>query len=186
MSGDVSTWLLISLLGSLAVLATGVTVGDTRRRLQPAIWPPISRRAATPAVTVHGADTVVPEPADGGAPVPGPPAGPAGAVDGGNDDTGTDPTPAPGVEVLSATAGADGPPMLDGREIARRVLVALGVLPRPVPRPVVGPRAYVRWWERLRGLAGLVVVVVACGVALAAVVGIFFLGLGFLLEKAIS
>ncbi|RMH76573.1 MAG: hypothetical protein D6683_09875 [Actinomyces sp.] len=185
MSGDVSTWLLISLLGSLAVLATGVTVGDTRRRLQPAIWLPVSRRAApAPAITVHRAGTVVPEPADGGVPTPRP--RPGGAADGGNDGTGADPTGPAGVESLASAASPDDPGVLDGREIARRVLVALGVLPRPVPRPVVGPRAYVRWWERLRGLAGLVVVIVVCGIALAAAVGIFFLGLGFLLEKAIS
>ena len=65
-------------------------------------------------------------------------------------------------------------------------LRVLGIVRRRVDRPVVGRKAYVRWWERLRALIVLAGIVVALGVALAAVVGITVLGLGFLLERAIS
>lgn len=68
----------------------------------------------------------------------------------------------------------------------RRVLRALGVLRQQVARPVVGPKAYVRLWQRLRALIVLVALVVGLGVALAAGIGALFIGLAFLLESAIS
>ena len=43
-----------------------------------------------------------------------------------------------------------------------------------------------RWWERIRAIIVLAALVVGLGIALAAVVGITVLGLGFLLERAIS
>ncbi len=43
-----------------------------------------------------------------------------------------------------------------------------------------------QWWERIRALAGLAVVVVVLGIGLALFVGtIFFLG-GFLLEQVVA
>ena len=74
----------------------------------------------------------------------------------------------------------------DDTNIVMDTLRVLGIVRRRVDRPVVGRKAYVRWWERLRALIVLAGIVVALGVALAAVVGITVLGLGFLLERAIS
>ena len=65
-------------------------------------------------------------------------------------------------------------------------LRVLGIVRRRVDRPVVGRKAYVRWWERLRAIIVLGAMVVALGIALAAVIGITVLSLGFLLERAIS
>ena len=65
-------------------------------------------------------------------------------------------------------------------------LRVLGIVRRRVDRPVVGRKAYVRWWERLRAIIVLAALVVALGIALAAVIGITVLSLGFLLERAIS
>lgn len=65
-------------------------------------------------------------------------------------------------------------------------LRALGLIRRGVERPVVGRKAYVRLWERLRALVVLAAIVLALGVALAAVIGVIVLGAGFLLEQAIS
>ena len=65
-------------------------------------------------------------------------------------------------------------------------LRALGLIRRGVDRPVVGRKAYVRLWERLRALVVLGAIVVGLGVALAAVIGAVVLGAGFLLEQAIS
>lgn len=66
------------------------------------------------------------------------------------------------------------------------VLRFFGLARRGVPRPVVGHKAFVRWWQRLGAAVMLVVVVAGLGVALAAVVGVVALGAGFLLEQAIS
>lgn len=82
----------------------------------------------------------------------------------------------------AVTAGPDDDrlnPFLDS-------LRAIGIIRRRVPRPVVGKRAYVRWWERLRAMIVLVAMVAAIGVALAASIGIIVLGAGFLLEQAIA
>ena len=65
-------------------------------------------------------------------------------------------------------------------------LRAGGILRRPVQRPVVGPKAYVRLWQRLRSLIVLGAVVAGLGVALAAVVGVIVVGLAFFFENAIS
>jgi hypothetical protein len=65
-------------------------------------------------------------------------------------------------------------------------LRVLGIVRKRVDRPVVGRKAYSRWWERLRAVIVLAAIVVSLGIALAAVVGITVLSLGFLLEQAIS
>ena len=67
-----------------------------------------------------------------------------------------------------------------------RVLRAVGVLRQPVERPVVGSKAYVRLWQRLRSLIVLAAIVVGLGIVLAVVIGVIILGLAFLLENAIS
>ena len=89
-----------------------------------------------------------------------------------------------------------GPPMLgvvpvddkdeDDTNIIMDSLRAIGLVRRRVDRPIVGRKAYVRWWERIRAIIVLAALVVGLGIALAAVVGITVLGLGFLLERAIS
>ena len=87
-----------------------------------------------------------------------------------------------------------GPPMLgvvpvddeDDTNIIMDSLRAIGLVRRRVDRPTVGRKAYVRWWERVRAIIVLAALVVGLGIALAAVVGITVLGLGFLLERAIS
>ena len=66
------------------------------------------------------------------------------------------------------------------------VLRVLGLARRAVPRPVVGPKAYPQWWQRLRALLVLIALVVGIGFALAALVGLLVVAAGFLLEQAIS
>lgn len=66
------------------------------------------------------------------------------------------------------------------------VLRLLGLARRAVPRPVVGPKAYPQWWQRLLALVLLVALVVVIGFVLAALVGIMVVVAGFLLEQAIS
>lgn len=74
----------------------------------------------------------------------------------------------------------------DDTNIIMDSLRAIGLVRRGVDRPIVGRKAYVRWWERIRAIIVLAALVVGLGIALAAVVGITVLGLGFLLERAIS
>lgn len=66
------------------------------------------------------------------------------------------------------------------------VLRVLGLARRAVPRPVVGPKAYPQWWQRLLALLFLIALVVGIGFALAALVGLLVVVAGFLLEQAIS
>lgn len=65
-------------------------------------------------------------------------------------------------------------------------LRAVGILRQTVERPVVGPKAYVRIWQRLRSLIVLAGIVVGLGIAVAVVIGVVVVGLAFLLENAIS
>lgn len=65
-------------------------------------------------------------------------------------------------------------------------LRAIGLVRRRVDRVVVGKKAYVRWWERLRAMTALLAIVVAAGIALAVAIGVVILGAGFLLEHAIT
>ncbi len=81
--------------------------------------------------------------------------------------------------VATGPGGGHVNPLLDSMR-------AIGLVRRQTPRPVVGKKAYVRWWERLRAMIVLTVVVAALGVALAAAIGIIILGAGFLLEQAIA
>ena len=74
----------------------------------------------------------------------------------------------------------------DDTNIIMDSLRAVGLVRRRVDRPIVGRKAYVRWWERIRAIIVLAALVVGLGIALAAVIGIAVLGLGFLLERAIS
>ena len=74
----------------------------------------------------------------------------------------------------------------DDTNIIMDSLRAIGLVRRRVDRPIVGRKAYVRWWERIRATIVLAALVLGLGIALAAVVGITVLGLGFLLERAIS
>ncbi len=74
----------------------------------------------------------------------------------------------------------------DDTNIIMDSLRAIGLVRRRVDRPIVGRKAYVRWWERIRAIVVLAALVIGLGIALAAVVGITVLGLGFLLERAIS
>ncbi len=74
----------------------------------------------------------------------------------------------------------------DDTNIIMDSLRVIGLVRRRVDRPIVGRKAYVRWWERVRAIIVLAALVVGLGIALAAVVGITVLGLGFLLERAIS
>ena len=74
----------------------------------------------------------------------------------------------------------------DDTNIIMDSLRAIGLVRRRVDRPIVGRKAYVRWWERIRAIIVLAALLVGLGIALAAVIGIAVLGLGFLLERAIS
>ena len=66
------------------------------------------------------------------------------------------------------------------------VLRVLGLARRAVPRPVVGPKAYPQWWQRVLALLLLVALVAGIGFVLAALVGFMVVVAGFLLEQAIS
>ncbi|MCY4665692.1 MAG: hypothetical protein OXC00_13615 [Acidimicrobiaceae bacterium] len=66
------------------------------------------------------------------------------------------------------------------------VLRVLGLARRAVPRPVVAPRAYPQWWQRVLALLILMALVVVIGFVLAAFVGLMIVVAGFLLEQAIS
>ena len=66
------------------------------------------------------------------------------------------------------------------------VLRVLGLARRAVPRPVVGPKAYPQWWQRIFALLVLAAMVVVIGFVLAALVGLLVVVAGFLLEQAIS
>lgn len=74
----------------------------------------------------------------------------------------------------------------DDSNIVMDSLRVLGIVRKRVDRPVVGRKAYVRWWERVRAIIVLSAIVVSLGVALAAVIGVTVLSFGFLLEQAIS
>lgn len=71
-------------------------------------------------------------------------------------------------------------------ELVVSSLRAVGILRQTVQRPVVGPKAYVRLWQRLRSLIVLAAIVVGLGIAVAVVIGVIVVGLAFLLENAIS
>lgn len=63
---------------------------------------------------------------------------------------------------------------------------SLGIAPRGPDPVVVGRKAYVQWWERIRAAVALVVLVVLLGLATAAAVGaLFFVG-GFVLEQIVG
>ena len=66
------------------------------------------------------------------------------------------------------------------------VLRVLGLARRAVPRPVVGPKAYAQWWQRVLALMVLVAMMVGIGFVLAVAVGVIVVVAGFLLEQAIS
>lgn len=77
-------------------------------------------------------------------------------------------------------------PVDDDNSIVMDSLRAIGLVRKRVDRPVVGKKAYVRLWERVRAIIVLGAIIVTLGVLLAAVVGMFFLAAGFLLEQAIG
>ena len=85
------------------------------------------------------------------------------------------------IQALAATPLRD-----DDSNIVMDTLRVLGIVRRRVERPVVGRTAYVRWWERIRALIVLAAIVVGLGLLLAVLVGVTVLGLGFMLERAIS
>ena len=62
----------------------------------------------------------------------------------------------------------------------------LGLLDRGPAAPVVGPKAYVRPWERVRAVIVLAVLVVLLGLATAAAIGAIFVVVGFLLEQIVG
>lgn len=87
----------------------------------------------------------------------------------------------PGLHGLWRTAPVD-----DDNSILIDSLRALGLVRKRNDRPVVGRKAYVRMWERVRAVIVLGMIIVALGVMLATVVGLIFLAAGFLLEQAIG
>ncbi len=101
----------------------------------------------------------------------------------------------PGIGVrataLAAAAGRGAIGAARALRPARRIrlidiLRVLGLARRAVPQPIVGPHAYVQWWQRTLALATLVALVVGIGLAFAAAVGIMVVVAGFLLEHAIA
>lgn len=74
----------------------------------------------------------------------------------------------------------------DETSILMDSLRAIGLVRRRVERPVVGRKAYVRLWERVRALVVLTAIIVSIGVLLATTIGVIVLAAGFLLEQAIG
>lgn len=74
----------------------------------------------------------------------------------------------------------------DDTSIVMDSLRAIGLVRKRVDQPIVGKKAYVRLWERVRAIVVLAAIIVSLGVLLAAVIGIIFLAAGFLLEQAIG
>lgn len=74
----------------------------------------------------------------------------------------------------------------DDTSIVMDSLRALGIVRREIERPVVGRRAYVRVWERVRALIVLAVIIITIGIMVAATIGVLVLAAGFLLEQAIA
>ncbi len=66
------------------------------------------------------------------------------------------------------------------------VLRVLGLARQAVPQPVEGLKAYPQWWQRVTALLVLAGLVVAISFVLAALVGVFVVVAGFLLEQAIN
>lgn len=62
----------------------------------------------------------------------------------------------------------------------------LGLGFRRPEQPVVGKNAKVRWWQRLRAVVMLAVIVVLLGVAVAGLIGAMVFLAGYLLETAVS
>ncbi len=80
---------------------------------------------------------------------------------------------------LTRRSGSDEPTRLID------VLRLLGLARRAVPKPVVGPKAYVQWWQRLLALVALAALVTGLGFAFTAAIGLIVVVAGFLLEQAI-
>jgi hypothetical protein len=74
----------------------------------------------------------------------------------------------------------------DDTSIVMDSLRVLGIVRRDIERPVVGRKAYVRVWERVRAAVVLTAIIIAIGVVLAATIGVLVLAAGFLLEQAIA
>ncbi len=62
----------------------------------------------------------------------------------------------------------------------------LGLGYRQPEQPVLGKNAKVRWWQRLRAVVLLAVIVVILGFAVAGLVGAMVFLAGYLLETAVS
>ncbi|HCV36811.1 MAG TPA: hypothetical protein DF783_07770 [Acidimicrobiaceae bacterium] len=56
----------------------------------------------------------------------------------------------------------------------------------PPHKVLIGKRARIRWWHRLRSVILLTGFVVIGGIVLATVIGLMVMGAGFLLEQAIG
>jgi hypothetical protein len=74
----------------------------------------------------------------------------------------------------------------DDPSIVMDSLRVLGLVRRGIDRPVVGRKAYVRLWERVRALVVLTAIIVSIGMMLAVAIGLIVLAAGFLLEQTIS
>lgn len=74
----------------------------------------------------------------------------------------------------------------DDTSIVMDSLRVLGLVRRDIERPVVGRKAYVRVWERVRAAIVLAAIIVTIGIVLAATIGVLVLAAGFLLEQAIA
>ena len=75
----------------------------------------------------------------------------------------------------------------DQRPTQRPSLLArLGIGYYPPEQPVVGPAARVRWWQRVRSLIVLGILIAALGAAVAASVGAIIFLAGFILEQAVN
>ncbi len=140
-------------------MATAPTTGEALSKQTSDATPPESDRSATPPENEPTHDEA-----------------PAGS---GQDGPARTDRIARWARTVLQSAWADRPRLID-------VLRLLGLARRAVPRPVVGPKAYPQWWQRILALAVLAALVVVIGFVLAALVGLLVVVAGFLLEQAIS
>ncbi len=70
--------------------------------------------------------------------------------------------------------------------VVLKIMRLLGLARRGIPVPVVGKRAYVRWWERVLAAIALVIVVLLVSIVMVVLVGLLVLAAGVLLEQAIA
>lgn len=75
---------------------------------------------------------------------------------------------------------------LQAKTLLSKTLRGLGLARRVVPRPVIGEKAYVQWWQRLLAAVVLTFMVIGIALSLSAAVGLVVVVVVVVLEQAIA